>query len=57
MFMVMVSWTEIESCSISCTGSGTIELDEFISMMHKRYLEVDEEAELRDSFKLFDKDG
>ena len=44
------------SCLFS-TGSGTIELDEFITMMHKRYLEVDEEAELRDSFKLFDKDG
>ena len=38
-------------------GSGTIELDEFITMMTKRFAEVDEEAELRESFKVFDKDG
>ena len=57
MFMVIVSWTEIIILSCFPTGSGTIELDEFITMMHRRYLEVDEEAELRDSFKLFDKDG
>ena len=45
---------------LSCnyySGSGTIELNEFITMMQKRLQEVDEEAELRESFKIFDKDG
>ena len=39
------------------TGSGTIELDEFVTMMSSRFLEVDEEAELKQSFQVFDKNG
>jgi calmodulin len=39
------------------TGSGCIEFPEFLEMMAKRIQDVDEEEELREAFKVFDKDG
>lgn len=41
----------------SYQGNGTIEYDEFVKMMSKRSEEVNEEDELRKSFKVFDKNG
>merc|ERR1719273_303556 len=37
-------------------GNGTIEFTEFLDMMKKKASEVDEEAELREAFKIFDRD-
>merc|ERR1712055_337196 len=41
---------------VDIDGNGTIEFEEFLSMMKKKASEVDEEAELREAFKIFDRD-
>merc|ERR1712142_255585 len=41
---------------VDIDGNGTIEFDEFLSMMMKKAGEVDEEADLREAFKIFDRD-
>ena len=39
------------------TGSGSIDFNEFLTMMAKKMQEEDTEEELREAFKVFDKDG
>ena len=39
------------------TGNGTIDFEEFISMMARKMRETDSEEELREAFRVFDKDG
>eukprot|EP00092_Neocalanus_flemingeri_P014501 GFUD01015646.1.p1 GENE.GFUD01015646.1~~GFUD01015646.1.p1 ORF type:complete len:150 (+),score=72.23 GFUD01015646.1:47-496(+) len=41
---------------VDMDGNGTIEFDEFLDMMKKKASEVDEEAELKEAFKIFDRD-
>merc|ERR1712215_46832 len=41
---------------VDIDGNGTIEFEEFLSMMKKKAGEVDEEADLREAFKIFDRD-
>merc|ERR1712117_97860 len=41
---------------VDIDGNGTIEFEEFINMMMKKAGEVDEEADLREAFKIFDRD-
>lgn len=38
-------------------GNGEIDFDEFLSMMAKKMKETDSEDEIREAFKVFDKDG
>ena len=38
-------------------GSGTIDLNEFFKMMKKRMKDIDEDEELKEAFRVFDKDG
>jgi len=38
-------------------GNGTIDFEEFINMMAKKMRETDSEEELREAFRVFDKDG
>ncbi|KAG8181787.1 hypothetical protein JTE90_000079 [Oedothorax gibbosus] len=38
-------------------GNGTIEFDEFLSMMSKKLHESDTETELHEAFRVFDKNG
>lgn len=38
-------------------GNGTIDFDEFLVMMAKKMKESDSEEEIRQAFRLFDKDG
>ncbi|KAJ8308440.1 hypothetical protein KUTeg_013314 [Tegillarca granosa] len=38
-------------------GNGTIDFPEFLTMMAKKMKETDSEEELREAFKVFDKDG
>ena len=39
-------------------GDGTIDFDEFLEMMSKHAREtVDQSAEMREAFKIFDRDG
>ena len=39
------------------TGNGEIDFDEFLQMMSWKIKCSDEEAEIRDAFEVFDKDG
>merc|ERR1712106_216064 len=41
---------------VDTDGNGTIEFEEFLSMMKKKAGETDEESDLREAFKIFDRD-
>ncbi len=47
-------WQVIE---YDINGDGTIDFDEFLEMMSKQSKDVDQTAEIREAFKIFDKDG
>jgi calmodulin len=38
-------------------GNGTIDFEEFLQMMAKKMKDTDGEEELREAFRVFDKDG
>ena len=38
-------------------GNGTIEFNEFLNMMSKKMKETDKEEELREAFRVFDRNG
>ena len=38
-------------------GDGTIDFDEFLEMMSKQSKDIDQTAEIREAFKIFDRDG
>lgn len=38
-------------------GSGTVDFIEFIRLMAKKFVEVDLESDIREAFRIFDKDG
>ena len=38
-------------------GNGTIDFPEFLTMMSKKMKDVDSEEEIREAFRVFDKDG
>ena len=38
-------------------GNGEIDFDEFLGMMAKKMKETDSEEEIREAFRVFDKDG
>ncbi|XP_064601551.1 calmodulin-A-like isoform X2 [Liolophura sinensis] len=42
---------------VDIDGNGTIEFDEFLRMMAKRQSEVDEQKDITDAFKVFDRNG
>jgi len=42
---------------VDVDGNGTIDFTEFLDMMTKHMKESDNEQELREAFKVFDKDG
>ena len=39
------------------TGNGTIDFPEFLTMMARKMKDTDSEEELKEAFKVFDKDG
>ena len=45
------------SLTIIFTGNGTIDFPEFLTMMARKMKDTDSEEELRESFRVFDKDG
>ncbi|XP_058457376.1 calmodulin-beta-like [Malaya genurostris] len=53
------SQAEIEQMihEVDLDGSGTIELNEFLVLMARKLREDTTDQELRDAFKIFDKDG
>lgn len=40
---------------ISCTGSGTVDFPEFLNMMAKKIQSTDSEEEIREAFRVFDR--
>ena len=42
---------------VDVDGNGTIDFPEFLTMMARKLKDVDAEAEIREAFKVFDKDG
>ena len=41
----------------SSTGNGTIDFPEFLTMMARKMKDTDSEEEIREAFRVFDKDG
>ncbi|CAH9095491.1 unnamed protein product [Cuscuta epithymum] len=41
---------------VDTNGNGTIEFSEFINLMAKKIKETDEDEEIKEAFKVFDKD-
>ena len=41
----------------SCTTKGTIDFPEFLTMMARKMKDTDSEEEIKEAFKVFDKDG
>ena len=39
------------------SGNGTIDFPEFLTMMARKMKETDSEEEIREAFRVFDKDG
>ena len=42
---------------ISFIGNGTIDFPEFLTMMARKMKDTDSEEEIREAFRVFDKDG
>ena len=42
---------------VDADGSGTVDFPEFLSLMARKAKDADSEEELREAFKVFDKDG
>ena len=55
-----ISWKEIFifiQTIINLTGNGTIDFPEFLTMMARKMKDTDSEEEIREAFRVFDKDG
>jgi calmodulin len=46
-----------ESFLTISTGNGTIDFPEFLTMMARKMKDTDSEEEIREAFRVFDKDG
>jgi len=53
----LLSANTILNTPISSLGNGTIEFNEFLHMMSKKMKETDKEEELREAFRVFDRNG
>jgi len=42
---------------VDADGNGTIDFPEFLSLMARKIKDTDTEEELREAFKVFDRDG
>ena len=47
----------IKVTSMHLTGNGTIDFPEFLTMMARKMKDSDSEEEIREAFRVFDKDG
>lgn len=43
--------------NLNVLGNGTIDFEEFLLMMARKMKDTDSEEELREAFRVFDKDG
>lgn len=44
-------------CLLIVSGNGTIDFPEFLTMMARKMKDTDSEEEIREAFRVFDKDG
>ena len=44
-------------CPLSSLGNGEVDFDEFLLMMKKQMQARDSESEMREAFRVFDKNG
>ena len=44
-------------CFLFFSGNGTIDFPEFLTMMARKMKDTDSEEEIREAFRVFDKDG
>jgi calmodulin len=44
-------------CQVDADGNGKIDFAEFLTMMSRKMRDVDSEEEIKEAFKVFDKDG
>ena len=49
---VLTSYLQVDA-----DGNGTIDFPEFLNLMARKMKDVDSEEELREAFKVFDRDG
>ena len=52
-----VAFNEVTQQTFLTSGSGTIDFSEFLTMMARKMNETDTVEELKEAFKVFDKDG
>jgi len=52
-----MSKTTIDQLQVDTDGDGTIDFDEFVELMKNKMKGLDAEEEIREAFKVFDKDG
>ena len=57
MLKIRISKPEIHRLCSSSTGNGTIDFPEFLTMMARKMKDTDSEEEIREAFRVFDKDG
>ena len=53
----MVGIPKLFSLSFLLSGNGTIDFPEFLTMMARKMKDTDSEEEIREAFRVFDKDG
>lgn len=58
-FTIVDLWTTFIHIFLSLlfTGNGTIDFPEFLTMMARKMKDTDSEEEIREAFRVFDKDG
>lgn len=49
--------TLLSNFSTLVAGNGTIDFPEFLTMMARKMKDTDSEEEIREAFRVFDKDG
>ncbi|CAF1313828.1 unnamed protein product [Didymodactylos carnosus] len=52
-----MSWIQDQIVVVSFKGNGTIDFPEFLSLMSRRMKDSDDEEEIREAFRVFDRDG
>ena len=46
-----------DQCFACAAGNGTIDFPEFLTMMARKMKDTDTEEEIKEAFRVFDKDG
>ena len=55
--LLRTPWTTLIFAHLAVTGNGTIDFPEFLTMMARKMKDTDSEEEIREAFRVFDKDG